>query len=531
MFSRPFIQSAKEINDGIAARANPTRESVRRSPACGDERSYTYAHPGFRVFQAIQANTEIAYAYSENLIADFRQVYELGNSTLPYHAAVTALHHNTASLAVTKHLSQLKNVILLIHATTPRDAFNTAELLPFKTRRLVLQFYQYQAIRIIQRPLTDASLCIAHATVRAQVTEISALKLYQRHRLTATASFAALLAIRFSAERGYTKDVATILHHRMIQYIIRRATGSMARAVHTSEPYIKHKNVFNSIPLDRVRELEDDVKARFASNPQLADICNSLNPTNHKNCCFGGPVAFHTAKYYAKACLELIGDRTADSESEERWTYLDAQVARVRRGEVGTHTVIESSKYDNWAFAIQWTYVSAVRNFLAAIDAWRIVGDNVSRSGWHNPISKIWRGSCIRKDSPVYVQTVQMVHEMYRFIFCASVVISPQYMGVFGFSQHYVNTLVQRTKHLSYNDGDETSSLMFAFLLPSMMTPDIHIDTFVQGHVFQNSRLYVKMSDPIFGPLKKKYNDMIPSRHTGTINRATLMQEPVKRYR
>ena len=208
---------------------------------------------------------------------------------------------------------------------------------------------------------------------------------------------------------------------------------------------------------------------------------------------------------------------------------MDAQVACVRRGELATHKVIESSKYDNWAFAIQWTYVSAVRDFLAAIDAWRMVGDSVSKSGWPN--SKIWRDSCIRKDSPVYIQTVQMVHEMYRFIFRASVIISPQYMGVFGVGQRYVNTLVQRTKHLSYSDGDEASSLMFAFLLPSMMTPDIHIDTFVQGHVFQNSRNYVKMSDPIFGPLKKKYNDMIPSRHTGTINRATLMQEPVKKYR
>ena len=82
---------------------------------------------------------------------------------------------------------------------------------------MVRDEYKEQAIRDIQRPLADTSIMIAHAASRLQVTEISALKNHQRSRLTAFAAFAALLAIRFSAERGRTAPVATILHHRMIQ--------------------------------------------------------------------------------------------------------------------------------------------------------------------------------------------------------------------------------------------------------------------------------------------------------------------------
>ena len=149
-----------------------------------------------------------------------------------------------------------------------------------------------------------------------------------------------------------------------------------------------------------------------------------------------------------------------------------------------------------------------------------------SFAGPGNQCPSIWRDSRIRKDSPIYVQTVQIVHEMYRFILRAARVISPQYMAVFGLNQNYMNTIINKTKSLAYNDGDETSALMFGFLMPAMMTPDIHLDVLVESHVFQHPDLYVKMSDPIFGPTKKQLKDMIPSRHTGTIDRTTLMNEP-----
>jgi hypothetical protein len=115
---------------------------------------------------------------------------------------------------------------------------------------------------------------------------------------------------------------------------------------------------------------------------------------------------------------------------------------------------------------------------------------------------------------------------MYRFIYRAACIMSPQYMAVFGLSQRYVNTIIKRTRYLAYNDGDETSALMFGFLMPAMMTPDVHLDIYVQGHVFQHPDLYVKMSDPVFGPIKKHLRDVIPARHTGTIDRTTLMNHP-----
>jgi hypothetical protein len=118
-----------------------------------------------------------------------------------------------------------------------------------------------------------------------------------------------------------------------------------------------------------------------------------------------------------------------------------------------------------------------------------------------------------------------MVHEMYRFILRTARIITAKYMAVFGLSERYLNTIIQRTKYLAYHDGDETSALMFGFLMPAMMTPDVHLDLYVQGHIFQHPDMYVKMSDPVFGPLKKQFKDMIPARHTGTIDRTTLMND------
>ena len=98
MFSRSFIKSK---NQDIALRAEVTRESVRRSPACSGEHNYTYRHSGFRAFQDPADDN-----YAQNLINDYNQVYEEGKPTLPYHAALTALHHKTASTAVTTFLSK-----------------------------------------------------------------------------------------------------------------------------------------------------------------------------------------------------------------------------------------------------------------------------------------------------------------------------------------------------------------------------------------------------------------------------------------
>ena len=543
MFSRSFIRSPKETAQAITARANPTRESVRRSSACSGEHNYTYAHTGFRTFQDTH---ESSSNYTENLIKDYNQVYEEGKPTLPYHAALTALHHKTASTAVTRFLGQMKTTLQLVHmheAHAPR--FNTAELLPFQIHRLITHNDNLYSIQHIQRPLSDTSIVIAHAASRLQVTEISALKIHQRHRLTATASFAALLAIRLSAERGYTAPVATILHHRMIQHILRRATGSVACAKEISAPYIKSESPFKCLPDERICELRAEAELRFdTENPSGVPLTwrsSGFNANMSRPCCtLGGPIEYHTAKYYAQKCLELIGNpddgadtaAAAAAAAAARWSELDAQVKRVRRGEMTANEVFASPQHDNWVFMTHYTYIVACRLFLAAIEFWRDVSESAkSFVGVGQTCPSVWRNSNICKDSPRSLQTVQIVHEMYSFILRTARIISPEYIAMFGMNQRYMNSLVQRTKYLTYHDGDETSALMFGFLLPAMMTPDVHLDIFVEGHIFQHPALYVKMSDPVFGTLKKQFKDMIPARHTGTIDRTTLMSEVRQKYR
>ena len=808
MFSRSFPTSPKETAQVIAGLAKVTRESVRRSPECSGEHNYTYVHTGFRTLRddITQSN------YAENLINDYNEVYEKGNSTLPYHAALAALHHNVASIAVTKFMTQDKNTRRLVHmyddqptpptpptppapptptpptpsmhdhtlsqhlldkmqfalpphhpkrlvifrapglgvlnfdptqlpverrfvktccnqlssadlcgchvgsshesvryvnsrgesitvhyykskteyfniayrmwsedeggekhvphsprgdvsdteihpclvddeledeiknateasregftyvwknqsfrrrherrqlrcqqlasgelpryrlivvfleidesrAATPRHLipghdedmcrrnketyeqirdhvhsqaikertlalalalatpppppppppalptsapaprFDTTGLRGFYIRRLIRQEYKDQSIRVIQRPLTHESLCIAHAVSRLQVTEISALQIHQHRRLIAAAPLAARLAILFCAEKGHTADVAVMLHYRMIQYILRRATGSMCRAQQISAPYIKCERYDKQLSPERIQQLKANAEMRFDLDCPWAMPHRA--PSGGYPCSIaGGPIEYHLAKYYADKCLELIGNPDIPTVAAARWTNLDEQILRIRRGEIAPWKVFASRDDNEWVFSINYTYIAAVQHFLSAVERWRNVDEstkNVAPSGYKCP--SIWRNSQISKDSPVYVQCVQIAHAMYRFIHRAARVISPRYMAVFGLSQRYVNSIIQRTKYLAHHDGDETSALMFGFLMPAMMTPYVHVDLYVESHLFQDRRLYVKMSDPIFGPMKKELEKVIPSRHTGTIDRATLMNEPTKRYR
>lgn len=798
MFSRSFIKTPNNREQDIAARANVTRESVRRSSVCIGEHNYTYAHTGFRAFRdAAHGN------YAENLINDYNEVYEKGNTTLPYHAALAALHHQAASTAVTTFMAQEKNTRHLVHmhddvqsappasasAPTPfmhdrtlsqhllhkmqfalpphhpnrlvifrapglgvvnfdptqlpierrfvktccnqlssadscgchvgsshesvryvnafgesmvvhyytrknnyfniryrmwgededrekhvphsprgdisdteihpclvdddfedeikkatevsregftyvwknkshqrrferrqrrcqqlasgelpkygliivnvdtdenraaipphpipghdedmrcsikaeyeqiRDhvhsqaikertlallapppplpppalpasaslapRFNTTGLRSFEICRLIRQEYKDQAIRGIQRPLTHESLYIAHAVSRLQVTEISALQIHQRHSLIAAAPLAARLAILFCAEKGHTASVATMLHYRMIQYILRRATGSMARAEQISAPYIKCESHFTYLSQQRVRQLNTNAEMRFDLDCPWAMPHHAPHPSSLYPCSIlGGPIEYHLAKYYAGKCLELVGNPDIPTPAAARWTNLDDQVLRVRRGEIAPWNVFASNDDNEWVFSINYTYIGAVKHFIRAVERWRKVNESLrSSTPPGHTCPSIWHDSQISKDSPAFVQCVQIVHEMYRFIIRTARVISPRYMAVFGLNKRYVNSIIQRTKYLAYHDGDETSALMFGFLMPAMMTPDVHSDLYVQGHIFQDPRLYVKMSDPIFGPMKKQLRDVIPARHTGTIDRTTLMNTPRMQYR
>jgi hypothetical protein len=427
------------------------------------------------------------------------------------------------------------------HPALPKQ-FSTKGLDHSQMRRLIQHEKKNDSLVLvhIQRPLSCESICVAHGVSRMQVTNFNVLKQYQRNRLTAMASLSALVAILLGAERGHTSAVATILHHRAIQFILRRATGSHAAADQIAAPYLKY-TTSASKPVQhsektRINILKEDMRVRFdihspKPRPPSAGYRFATFPSS-----IYGPIEFMKAKYYAAKCLELIGNDN-DPAAAARWAELSVKVQRVHKGEMSIHDVFTSHDHNNWVYAIHYTYVRAVREFLDSADRWVNEPDHAARISPDRVYSAhvpaiCWRDSReIRVDAPRYVQTTLMVREMYRFIVKTQRIITPEFMNVFGLNRRYVSTMITRTKYLAHHDGDEASALMFGFFMPSLMTPDIHLDICVSGHVFQHPDLYVKMSDPVFGSIKKQFKDMIPSRHTGTIDRKTLMDECPMRCR
>jgi hypothetical protein len=143
--------------------------------------------------------------------------------------------------------------------------FSTEGLDHSQMRRLIWHERKENAVLHIQRPLSSASLCIAHGVSRMQVTDFSVLKQHQRTCLTAMASLSALVAIRMSAERGHTSSIATMLHHRVIQLILRRATGSCAAADQIAAPYVKYSPKIPTRHSEelRIEELKEQMRVRF----------------------------------------------------------------------------------------------------------------------------------------------------------------------------------------------------------------------------------------------------------------------------
>ena len=773
MFSRSFIKSSQQTTEDITRRAKVSEFSVRRSPACSGEHTYSYAHDGFRTFcvQDQDEDQDTVSNYVENLVNDFHQVHVNGMRTLPYHLALTAIHHTSSHNSVKRFLSQIQITERLLTSTatapapehehepthlakarcqlakmkfdlpphhpkrlvayrssdgcydlskinpnfdpiafassarntfvktccksyssvqecrcfnryaktsvtyinergesidvyylgrktdyqnltqsyphsyrpdeaipdSPREDVSDSDMYPWrkdydfesergdaycakqqgfthvwsskeaKKRHLRRQRRQQQlasgelpehgliivtfdidevspvttsahdqhrqlrrekyeeehqcrpvpvaalpvaaltvpaSISITeglnhaqmrhliqhlpegnQSKITNESLIIAHGVSRLQVTEFSALRIHQRAHITAFASMTALLAIRFGAERGNTRYFATCLHHRAIQLIIRRATGTEAVANQITAPYIDDEKTHLLQHADPTRrdQLLKEMKQRFTGGIPVA---SRAQPEYRY-----GPIEFRRGKYYAQKCVELVGDHDDnhdDPNTAAKWAHLRTQVQRVRRSEIDYLDVHTSADHNNWVYAIHYTYMIAVREFLAGIERWR--STQLHRQAqdrqlqhqhdecWHN--SKEIRICASRK-----VQTTLMVREMYRFLIKTCKLITPEFISVFGLNRHFVHSFINRTKFLACYEGDEASALMFGFLVPSMMTPDVHLDIFVKGETFQEADFYVKMSDPVLGPVKKQFRDMIPSRHTGTIDRTRLMEE------
>ena len=378
---------------------------------------------------------------------------------------------------------------------------------------------------------------------RAQVTPISALHPHQRLRIAA-GSLASLLTIRLCCERTNIQAIVNQhahnyrdphylhnLHHDAIHRILRRASGSRARINQIAAPYTECATILQkNIPAEQHAVIKQYMAARFQPPPPIT-------PES-----IFGPQSFHTAEFFANKCLELLGNpadpatTTDPAATAARWAKLRADVQRVRRGELTAYQVIADPGPENdyWVYAIKNTFHHAIQNYLGANTEWLTRHDRHTRHtegrkhiNTEKGESIYWpRSKEIRTNASRVVQTTLMIRSMYRFIIRASCVLSPEFMGVFGYNLRFINTVICRAKHLATCDGDEASALMFAHFMPCLMTPEAHLDIFVGGNVFQHPELYVKMSDNVLGEIKKESQDVIPSRHTGTINRATLM-DPV----
>jgi hypothetical protein len=314
---------------------------------------------------------------------------------------------------------------------------------------------------------------------------------------------------------------------------LRRASGSQKRANQIAAQYVDYAtnpmhNITEQLQVTLKQLMATKFKTPVAPHPEF----------------IYGPHSFHKAEYYADECLKLIGNPTTDTDTDPasasasvsatRWADLRAKVQSVRRGERTSYDVIADPGTDNehWIYSIRHTFYLAIKHYMDANTDWLNTNDRTNRHAEgtttirvDNGASLFWprsKETQIRINASRVVQTTLMLRAMYRFIVRASCVISPEFMGVFGFDMRFVKTIIARANYLATKDGDEASALMFGHFLPCLMTPDIHLDIFVGGNIFQHPELYVKMSSPIMGELKKEFRDVIPSRHTGTIDRNTL---------
>jgi hypothetical protein len=411
---------------------------------------------------------------------------------------------------------------------------------PFLLRRKLQHLQHQHSIAHIQRPLSYTALTTAHSVARTQVTAISALQ--QHHRLrTVAGPLIALLTIRLCCERTSIPAIVNQhlnnyrdphyvhnLHHDGLHHVLRRASGSHARVNQIVAPYVDYAtnpmhNITEQLQVTLKQLMAIKFKGPIAPHPEF----------------IYGPHSFHKAEYYADECLKLIDATATDPASAARWADLRAKVQSVRRGERTSYDVVADPGTDNehWIYSIRHTFYLAIKHYMDANTDWLNTNDRTNRHAEgtvtirvENGASLFWprsKETQIRINASRVVQTTLMLRAMYRFIVRASCVISPEFMGVFGFDMRFVKTIIARANYLATKDGDEASALVFGHFLPCLMTPDIHLDIFAGGNIFQHPELYVKMSSPIMGELKKEFRDVIPSRHTGTIDRSTL-ERPVQ---
>ena len=327
-----------------------------------------------------------------------------------------------------------------------------------------------QAHLYIERPLSTDELNKAHIFARTEMTPITILQPYQRERILSKCGLIAPIVIALSIENNpaneYSKQRITV-HCMVAAYIKRRVSGGLNCAQKIAAPYIE--------PIDQLL-------LSAASTDQLA-VCKKKyehiitnNPTKN----YGIPF---------KKEFKLLF-------KQPKWKQFYRDVAKVRRGEMSSLELVRQP----WVYQLRYTFMNTVKGYLAHIEYTRLNTKDTPKC-------------------PTYVKTAECVQDLFRFMIYTDCIISPELINVFGLNKRFMNKIIERAHGLASNDGCEMAALVFGYFMPYMMTPDIHLDIDVTSRFFQNSKLYVRMSDPIFGQLKKQFSDVIPSRHNGYIAR------------
>jgi hypothetical protein len=302
------------------------------------------------------------------------------------------------------------------------------------------------------------------------MTSVTILQPYQRERLLSKCGLVAPLIIALSIENNpankYSKQRITV-HCMLASYIKRRVSGGLNCARKIAAPYIE----------------EIDQLLLSSSSKELLEVCKK----KYEHIITNNPEKNYGVQF--KREFKLLFRQT-------KWKRFYRDVVKVRRGEMSSLELV----CQPWVYQLRYTYMNTIRGYLCFIE--------------HTRLNAVDEPKC-----PAYVKTTKCVQDMFRFIMYAECIISPKLINVFGLNKRFMNKIMERAHGIGSNDGCEMSALVFGYFRPYMMTPDIHLDINVTSRFFQHPTLYVKMSDPIFGKLKKQFSDVIPSRHNGYIAR------------
>jgi hypothetical protein len=477
-----------------------TNDNVWRHPACSTNQTRNGTYTSQNGLRFLSSN-----AKAQNLVNDFFEMFQNPSIKserlteveskqgqpgieiffISYHAAIVALHHAATCRLLTQRL----------HECIPD---------------CILEWVQ-QSI-YIERPLSSSALLLTRAKVMLQATDLSTLQRYQRTR-TIGGGMIAILAKQFGS--GLVRGTLRGVDCKTVHLILRRASGSYHRMKQVASPYTPRCiHISKQVSESEFKHVKSEMKRRFDDHAptQLSFASESVS----------GPVPFHVSEYYANKCIRLMECDGA----EQKWAELETKVQRVRRGELTVYDVLFDPSHDYWVYSIHYTYYLAIKNQLEANTRWTNIPpvDNTSkvfksaRSIWHSPYSSN-SGIRISKGASRYEQTTQMVHILYAFIRRTERVLSDKFSGVFGYNEKFKYTMLMRLHHLSTVSGDEVSALMMGNFMPFLMTPELHLNIAVTERGFQMDALYVKMSNRLFGKLKKQFKHVIPFRHNGFIAR------------